>query len=575
MNSMLSEPLSECRWHAPDRNRAAEEVLQKELGICSMTAAVLVSRGLDTPDLANAFLNPSLEDMHDPMLLPDAEKAVREIMLAKDRGETIYIHGDYDVDGVTSAAIWTRSLKKLGFDVITHVPHRMKEGYGIHKSAAQEAIESGAKLFLTCDCGTGALESLAMVREAGMRVVVTDHHEPGCELPVVEALVNPHLPGNTYPFQELAGAGVAFKIAQAVAEECGAKREQFIRAFLDLLCLGTIADVMPLVGENRIIAHFGLKALEDSKKAGVIALKTVSDTAGRALTARDVGFALGPRINAAGRVDDAAHALRLFLTDDIEEAREHAEICDQFNRQRKDEELAMIEQAEESISERDLASQYLILIAAPGWHKGVVGIVAGRIADRYNRPALVASINEETGIAGGSARSIPNFHLLNGMDSVRDVFLTCGGHAAAAGFSIEASRLEEAAERLDAYARTVLSPEDLIPTHFADAELEPNEVFGKSIMELQRLQPFGTANDEPQFIVRGTKFKSITPCRDPLHVQFVINTLHDIKGIAFRMGPVFDRLEAASDVDLLVKPIVDTWNGGRYAKLELISMERA
>ena len=572
---MLSEPLSECRWLAPERNRIAEENLQRELGITSLTAAVLASRGFDTAELANEFLNPRLEDMHDPMLLPDAENAVREIMLAKDRGEKIYIHGDYDVDGVTSAAIWTRSLTKLGFEVITHVPHRMKEGYGIHKSAALEAIESGAKLFLTCDCGTGALDSLAMVREAGMRVVVTDHHEPGSELPVVEALVNPHLPGSRYPFQELAGAGVAFKIAQAVAEECGAKREQFVRAYLDLLCLGTIADVMPLVGENRLIAHFGLKALEGSKKAGVMALKTVSDTAGRALTTRDVGFALGPRINAAGRVDDAAHALRLFLTDDIEEAREHAVMCDGFNRQRKDEELSITEQVDEIIAEGDLGSRYLILVAAPGWHKGVVGIVASRITEKYNRPALVASINEETGIAGGSARSIPNFHLLRGLESVRDVFLTCGGHAAAAGFSIEASRLDEAADRLDAYARSVMSPDDLIPTFYADAEIESTELYGKAIMELERLQPFGTANEQPRFIVRGTQFKSITPCRDPSHVQFVINTQHDIKGIAFRQGPNFDKLEPESKVDLLVKPYVDLWNGGRYSKLELISMERS
>jgi single-stranded-DNA-specific exonuclease len=572
---MLSEPLSDCRWRAPERNRAAEAILQKELGITALTASILVARGWDTPESANEFLNPRLEDMHDPMLLPDAQSAVREIMLAKDRGEKIYIHGDYDVDGVTSASIWTRSLKKLGFDVITHVPHRMKEGYGIHISAAEEAIASGAKLFLTCDCGTGALKALARVREAGMRVVVTDHHEPGCELPVVEALVNPHLPGNRYPFPELAGAGVAFKIAQAVAEECGAKREQFIRAYLDLLCLGTIADVMPLIGENRIIAHYGLKALEESKKAGVMALKTVSDTSGRALTTRDVGFALGPRINAAGRVDDAAHALRLFLTDDIEEAREHAEICDGFNRQRKEEEIAITEQAEEIIAERDLASRYLILVAAPGWHKGVIGIVAGRIAEKYNRPTLVAAINDETGIAGGSARSIANFHLLNGMESVRDVFETCGGHAAAAGFSLQASRLDEAAERLDAYARTVLTPDDLIPTHHADAEVEPSEVFGKAIMELQRLQPFGTANEQPRVIVRGTQFKCFNPCGDGSHIQFKIETSHEVKGIAFRMAPLFEQIDPDTNVDLLVKPIVDNWNGGRYSKLELVSMERS
>ncbi|MDQ2985100.1 MAG: single-stranded-DNA-specific exonuclease RecJ [Armatimonadota bacterium] len=571
---MISEPLSLCRWHAPDRDRAAEAVLMEQLGITSMTAAALVARGYNDPAGADSFLNPKLEDLHDPLLLPDAEKAVREIMLTKDRGEKIYVHGDYDVDGVTSAAIWTRSLKKLGFEVVTHVPHRMKEGYGIHESAAREAIATGAKLFLTCDCGTGAVASLAIAREAGMRIVVTDHHQPGSELPQVEALVNPHLPGSAYPFQELAGAGVAFKIAQAVAEACGAQRGQFIRAYLDLLCLGTIADVMPLIGENRVIAHFGLQALEHSKKTGLEALKIVSDTHGRALTTRDVGFALAPRLNAAGRVDDAAIALDLLLCEDMEEARRLAELCDQLNRRRKDEELAIIERAEELITEGDLGSRHLILVAAPGWHKGVVGIVASRIAERYNRPALVASIDEETGIAGGSARSIRNFHLLSGLESVRDVFLTCGGHAAAAGFSIESSRLEEAADRLDAYARTVLTPEDLIPTHFADAELDQNEVFGKGIMELQRLQPFGTANDDPRFIVRNTKFKGFNTCGDGSHVQFKIETLHELKGIAFRMAPLFAQIDVETPVDLLVEPVVDNWNGKR-AKLQLVSMERS
>jgi len=573
VSSILSEPLSDCRWIAPERNREAEQALQKELGITSLTAAILVARGFENPAEADAFLNPSLDQLHDPLLLPDAEAAVREIMLAKDRGERVYVHGDYDVDGVTSAAIWTRSLKKLGFDVVTHVPHRMKEGYGIHESAAREAIECGAKLFLTCDCGTGAIESLAIAREAGMRIVVTDHHEPGTELPVVDALVNPHRRDNKYPFPELAGAGVAFKIAQAVAEACGASRKGFIRAYLDLLCMGTIADVMPLLGENRVIAHFGLKALESSQKAGVIALKIVSEAANRPLTSRDVGFALGPRINAAGRVDDAAHALKLFLTDDIEEAREHAESCDRFNRQRKEEQLAIIEQADEIIAEGNLGKKSLILIAAPGWHRGIIGIVAGRIAETYNRPALVASIDEERGIAGGSARSIPNFHLLKAMESVRDVFRTCGGHAAAAGFSLDASRLDEAAERLNTYAESVLTPDDLIPTYYADAEVDSSDLYGKAIMELERLQPFGTANPDPVVVYRNTVFKSVTPTRNPDHVQFVVKTQHDLRGIAFRMGSHFARLQPESAVDLLLKPYVDLYNGSRYAKLEMVSME--
>ncbi len=567
--TMIADPPTEPRWIAPARQRADEQRLAVELGIPPLVCAALVARGIQDPAAAEAFLNPSLDDLHNPMALPDAEAAVTEIMSAKERGEIIYVHGDYDVDGVTSAAIWTRSLRKLGFNVIPHVPHRMKEGYGIHETAVQAAVDAGAKLFVTCDCGSGAIASLAKAREAGLRVVVTDHHELGTERPIVNALVNPHRPDSAYPFKELCGAGVAFKIAQAVAEECGAKREQFIRAYLDLVCLGTIADVVPLVGENRILASHGLKALTVTKKVGIRALLDVAQIADRAVNEGDVGWKLGPRLNAAGRIDDAAHALDLLMTEDPTEAAKLAQLLNTHNVERKLENERILAQAEEIILENGLDKKSLIMVAAPGWHPGVVGIVAGKLVERYYRPALVGCIDEETGTVRGSARSIPAFHLHAALQKHEDLFLSCGGHAFAAGFAIDAGRLDEVCSKLEEYAAGILSSDDLVPTYSADAEIVAAEIDLQGFLGLERMAPFGQMNPEPAFILKDCALSMIKPTRTLEHMQFAIECGKQVRGIAFGMGQEFDGLQEGDSIDLLFKATVNRYNGTMAPKLEL------
>lgn len=573
---MLADAPPKSRWFAPERDLDAEKAICEALGLPSLVCAALVARGVRFPEQAQIFLNPKLEDLHEPLLLPDAQAAVDEIMLAKERAEIIYVHGDYDVDGVTSTAIWTRSLRKLGFNVIAHVPHRMKEGYGIHQSAVQAAIDSGAKLFLTCDCGTGAVDMVEMAREAGMRVVVTDHHEIGPKMPRAQAVVNPHRSDSQYPFTELCGAAVAFKIAQAVAEACGAKREQFIRAYLDLVCLGTIADVVPLIGENRILASFGLKSLSTTKKKGLTALMSVAEVdPKKGVTAHDVGWRLGPRLNAAGRVDDAELSLRLLLTEDDAEALELATALNEHNLMRREEEHRILAHANEMILENGFDKNPLIMVAAPGWHPGVIGIVAGRIVEKYFRPALVASIDEENGSVRGSARSIPAFHLHNALQDNRDLFLSCGGHARAAGFSLEIDKLDDAIERLINFARERLSPEDLIPTFAADAVADISEFDLSAFRALEQMRPFGEANPIPHFIVRGCRLENIRPCANPDHIQFTLNCKQRISGIGFNMGTQFEGLSQDDPVDLLIKPGVDSWNGQLRAKLYLQALLRA
>lgn len=313
------------RWKvASSRNPLQEDILAKELGVSGLVSAILVSRGYDTPAKAEKFLHPSLDDLHDGRLLPDVGQAVREILLARERGETIFVHGDYDVDGITSAALWTRVLRRLGFSVVSHVPHRIRDGYGIHKYAVREAHQAGAKLLLTCDCGSSAFEAVEMAGRLGMRVVITDHHAVTGSLPRASAVVNPLRKDSGYPFPYLSGVGVAFKVAEVLARELGVSSSKFRRAFLDLVALGTIADVVPLVDENRILTKFGLEQLARTRKPGLRALleALTLDVRG-GLSAWQVGWILGPRLNAAGRIDDAVHALTLLLTDDEKEAREH------------------------------------------------------------------------------------------------------------------------------------------------------------------------------------------------------------------------------------------------------------
>ena len=320
---MIAPMEHKVRWMAPERQPAKERVLQEALGVPPLLACVLVQRGYEDPKAAYEFLNPSLDNLGAPQKLPDYEQAQKEILSARERGQLVYVHGDYDVDGVTSAALLSRFLTSVGAKVKTHVPHRTREGYGIHLMAVKEAAEAGAKLFLTCDCGISANEQVEAAKEAGMRVVVTDHHTLGETLPEAHALVNPHRPGSEYPFQELSGVGVAFRLCEGLTAELGYKIDNYRRAFLDLTVLGTVADVMPLVGENRIITRHGLLQLWETKKEGLRALlreSKVQEECGGILRAWHIGFMLGPRLNAAGRIDDAARSLNLLMTSDRGEA---------------------------------------------------------------------------------------------------------------------------------------------------------------------------------------------------------------------------------------------------------------
>ena len=523
-------------WKVGQRDRVAEARLIDELGIPSVLAAVLVKRGHSTPEVANTFLNASLDQFHDPRLLPDFQAAVNAILDAKDQGHTIYVHGDYDVDGVTSTALFTRYLQRIGCKVVPHVPHRTKEGYGIHMDAVQWAKDKGTDLFLTCDCGISAHRQVEAATQLGMKVVVTDHHQVGDSLPGALAVVNPHRSDSDYPWPELAGVGVALKLCAGITEELGYKVDQFYRAYLDLAVLGTVADVMPLLDENRVITKFGLQNLGQTRKVGLQALLRVSDLAQQSqLTARHVGYQLGPRINAVGRIEDSAVALDLLLTEDPVEADRMASVLDRVNEERRTEQTRSVEEAIAQVEADGVTDSYTLLIADPTWHAGLIGLIAGRLVEKFRRPAFVLTVAD--GVAKGSARSIPGFDLGEAVRATKPLLIGGGGHALAAGISIDPTNIAEFRQEIERLARASLTPEDLRPRIDIDVELEAPESAPAAYLALQRLEPFGNSNPTPVFAMRGVKLASVAPTSNPEHARVSFETSDGPRfGMAFKIG---------------------------------------
>lgn len=537
-------------------------MLTQALGVPPLVAAVLVRRGFADPESAARYLDPSLDRLYDPELLPDYREAVQTIVSAVRSKELIYVHGDYDVDGVTSASLFAHCLEKLGANVHAHVPHRTKEGYGIHLDAVADAAERGAKLFLTCDCGVSAHDQIRQAREAGMVVVVTDHHEVLGELPEgAAAIVNPHRPDSSYPFPQLCGVGVAFKVCEGVVSEMGFPLDKFRRAYLDIVALGTIADVMPLVDENRVLVRHGLPLLAETRRAGLKALLKVADfKPGRAITARQVAFQIAPRINAVGRIDDAGVALRLLLTKDEAEAEVLATRLNELNTQRRAEQQAAVATAIAQLEQRAKPDRKVIVVANYGWHHGVIGLVAGDLCKRFHRPSFVIGIDGEG--ARGSARSIPGFHLGDVIKAHGDL-IRGGGHAAAAGFSVASASIEALESALEAYAETILTPDMLQPCLELDAVVQPDEAGVLAYRALSAMEPLGHMNPPAGFASLDMKLVNLSPFANPAHARLRLqgSTGPQVDAVAFGIGEQLAELEPGAAIDVVFHPEENTYNG--------------
>jgi len=491
------------RWIVREHDAERAASLARVLGVSPILAALLINRGYADERAARVFLSPTYDQLHEPYDMLGMKEAVVRLQHAIKNGERVLIYGDYDVDGTTGTAILLRALKLLNANVGFHIPHRFTEGYGIQQAALEKAFADGCKLVVSVDCGIRAHEPLYWARKVGLDVIITDHHLPDEKegAPPAFAVLNPNQLGCEYPDKNLAGVGVAFKLVHALFRENG--REAQVPAFMKVVAIGTVADVAKLTGENRTIVAIGLKDLARVANPGLRALISVAGCGdGKGMTAYDLGFRLGPRINAAGRMDAASAVVELFDTRDSEEARRLANHLDARNEERKTVQQQIIDLAIAELGE-DGRDNYVAVIAGEGWHRGVIGIAASKIAERLNRPCVVLSIDGE--VAHGSGRSIEAYHLLNGLTACSDLFEKFGGHSHAAGIAMRPERIAEFRRRLNDHAASVLTPQDLQPSVNIDLELPPDAIAFSLARELEALEPFGAGNPRPVFMTKNLR----------------------------------------------------------------------
>lgn len=515
------------RWVPRNADPAVVERLAREAALSATIARLLVARGIENPDDAHRFLSPSLDQLHSPYLMTGLKAAVERLQAGIERKENILIYGDYDVDGTTATVILKTVIEICGGKAEFHVPHRIIEGYGMRDEVIEQAAARGIRLIISVDTGIRAFAAAETAERCGVDLIVTDHHLPQAEgVPKALAVVNPNQQGCDYPCKSLCGAGVAFKIAQALLEATG--RSRLISSFLKVVAIATIADAVPLVGENRVFAKLGLEGLRNPRNAGLKALLSNCELDGsRPLSAGDIAFRVAPRLNAAGRMDIADRVIRLFTEADTAKAAAMALELTQLNGDRQQEEKRIIEEINQKIdASPELKNAYCIVVDGENWHRGVIGICATRVVERYCRPALVFSCDD--GEAHGSGRSIEAFHLLEALESCPELFSRFGGHAHAVGCALPTERLPELRARLDAFARTRLTPADFIPVLEYDAELSLRDVDEKLWETLRSLEPFGSGNPTPVFISRQAKLVQPPKIMKEKHLKLrVLGENHD------------------------------------------------
>ncbi len=494
--------------------------------LAATLAKLLLMRGIQAPETAERFLTPSVAHLHSPYLMSGMKAAVDRLDAAIERKEGILIYGDYDVDGTTAIVILKTAIELCGGSADFHVPHRIKEGYDLRGDVIERAAAAGIHLIISVDTGIRAFAAAETAHRLGVDLIVTDHHLPGLNgMPRALAVLNPNQSGCDYPCKALCGAGVAFKLAQALMERRLTHRDQMplLKSFMKVVAIATIADSVPLTGENRVFTKLGLEALRSAVNPGLKALLDVAQVSGRPLTSSEVGFRIAPRINAAGRMDVARDVIELFSVKDATRARELANQLDQLNSDRQNEERRILDAIYSRLEQEPaLLNSFCLVIDGDGWHRGVIGITATRIVERYCRPTLV--ICRDGNEAHGSGRSIRAFHLLNALESCASLFTRFGGHAHAVGFSMPAANLPELCAHLDAYARTKLTLEDFEPTLDLDAELPFEEITPGLFQAIRRLEPFGMGNPEPVFASRNLVLMAPPRVMKEKHVKLKLSS---------------------------------------------------
>src|SRR5471030_888583 len=564
------------RWDTIDCNEAASIELAAALGVSPVVARLLAIRGIDDPESAERFLHPSLDHLHDPFLLTDMAPAVDRILAAIARKERIAIHGDYDVDGITSTVILRRALELLGADVTHFIPERIKDGYGLQPVAIERLHADGVALIISVDCGIRGAEAALRARELGVDLIITDHHEPDTELPQALAVINPKRRDCTYPDKYLAGVGVALKLVQALCRRAG--RDKLMPGFIKVAAIGTLADVVPLVGENRVIAKLGLELLtKGPHKVGLRALIDVCGLTGKTIDSYHIGFMLAPRVNAAGRMSSPDLAARLFLADDealAEEVRQLALQLDGENVKRQEEEAEILAQAKKIVqTDPDVGARSILVVAGEGWHRGVIGIVASKLMDAFHRPAIVLSIDD--GIAHGSCRSFSRFDMLGALERCAHILTRFGGHKQAAGLTLDASRIRELRLAVNEVADETLGPDDLMPRLRIDGGLAFREITGGVAAGIMSLAPFGAGNPRPVFAARGVEIIDGPRKLKERHLKMTLKQDGRIfRAVAWRAAERHDYLtEHKTALDVAFSLDQNQYNGETYLELTLADLK--
>ena len=568
------------QWNIRHLTAVEQEVqqqLEKELNISSAAARMLVVRGIQTADEARAFVHPSLDKLHDPFLMKDMDKAVERLHKAITQGEKILIYGDYDVDGTTAVALMYRFLQDLAsnlspltFNLDYYIPDRYTEGYGVSQQGIDYAAAQGCTLIITLDCGIKAVEKVAYANSKGIDVIVCDHHTPGDELPDAVAVLNMKRHDCSYPYKDLSGCGVGFKLAQAYTQQYGLPFDNLV-PLLQLLAMSIASDIVPITGENRILAHYGIKQLNTQPFTGLSAIMQVAGIEAKKITINELVYKIGPRINACGRMKSGRAAVELLLTDDPVFARQQAEEVNQHNDDRRDCDTETTKEALQQLQDDpNFAQRHSTVVYAPHWHKGVVGIVASRLTETYYRPTIVLTAGED-GIISGSARSVGGFDIYTAIDSCSDLLTNFGGHKFAAGLSMHIDDLPEFKQRFEAYVAAHIQPNQLQPTLDIEAELQLGDITKSFYNVLRHLEPFGPGNPRPLFVSRRLinhrDTRAVGKEREHLRLD-VTDRMNAITGIAFGRADMAEYIQNGNAVDICYELNENTFN--HYTTIQMM-----
>jgi len=557
------------KWEVYEKDEKRIAEIQEKFGISKLLATILSNKELKNDNEIEIFLNPTREDFHDPYLMPDMEVAVNRIINAIKNKEKIIIYGDYDVDGITSISVLKKYLEDRGVYVDEYIPNRLDEGYGLNKKAIDKIVEKKYKLMITVDCGISGIEEIEYANKLGLETIVTDHHEPTDVLPKALAVVDAKRKDNKYPFNQLAGVGVVFKLIQAINMKYNLSQKEYLK-YLDLVCIGTISDIVPLVDENRVIAKLGLKLVEVTKNIGLKALLNMVGC--KKIDSSVISFGVAPRINASGRMGFARDALQLFLTNNINEAIEISKKLNEYNIQRQETEKRIFQEVLEKI-EKTEKDKTCIILGNENWHHGVIGIVASKITEMYYKPSILICYEGNEG--KGSGRSIPGFDLYEALSRCNNNVEKFGGHSMAIGIGVNKDKFENFKNDLETYAENA-NIKDFVPIIKIDNEINAKDMQIKIVEDLDMLEPFGEANKMPLFMYRNLKINSIRALSDGKHLKLTLKDENLImNAIGFNMGNLNNEYLLGDKVDVVASLEINRFNGKKEVQLNIKDIRKS